>query len=167
MAFPLPYRAPLERYTQQNDVDIYVMAGLIRQESEFNPQAVSVAKARGLTQIEPSTGKDLARRLKVTYSLPKLFQPEFNLQLGTYYFSWLTKQLNGNTEAALASYNAGMSRARTWLKWNEYQEPAEFIETVPIAQTHEYIQAVLRNAAAYREIYATPATTRATAKAAE
>jgi soluble lytic murein transglycosylase len=156
MAFPLPYRTPLERYTMEHSVDIYLMAGLIRQESEFDPQAVSVAKARGLTQIEPSTGRDLARRLKLTYSLAKLFQPEFNLQLGTYYFSWLTKQLNGNTEAALASYNAGMSRAKTWLTWNEYKEPAEFIETVPITQTHDYIQAVLRNAATYREIYAMP-----------
>ena len=160
MAFPLPYREPLERYTQQHDVDIYLMAGLIRQESEFDPQAVSVAKARGLAQIEPSTGRDLARRLKLTYSLPKLFQPDFNLQLGTYYVSMLTKQLGGNTEAVLASYNAGMSRAKTWLTWNEYKEPAEFIETVPITQTREYIQAVLRNAATYREIYAMPAASR-------
>lgn len=164
MAFPLPYRAPLDRHTKQYDVDLYLMAGLIRQESEFDPKAVSVAKARGLTQIMPSTGRDLAKRLKVSYSLPKLLEPEFNLQLGTYYFSWLTKQLNGNTEATIASYNAGMSRAKTWLTWNEFKEPAEFIETVPITQTREYVQAVLRNAAAYREIYASPAPARTAAE---
>lgn len=164
MAFPLPYRAPLERHTKQYDVDMYLMAALIRQESEFDPKAVSVAKARGLTQIMPSTGRDLAQRLKVPYSLERLTQPEYNLQLGTYYFSWLTKQLNGNTEATIASYNAGMSRAKTWLKWGEFREPAEFIETVPITQTREYIQAVLRNAAAYREIYAAPAPLRASAE---
>lgn len=164
MAFPLPYREPLQRFTQQHEVDMYLMAGLVRQESEFDPQALSVAKARGLAQIEPATGRDLARRLKVPYSLAKLYQPEYNLQLGTYYFSWLTKQLNGNTEAALASYNAGMTRAKTWLKWNEYKEPAEFIETVPITQTREYIQAVMRNAATYREIYGTTAASRAAAE---
>ncbi|MEO8097983.1 MAG: transglycosylase SLT domain-containing protein [Acidobacteriota bacterium] len=153
LAFPLPYRDALERHTRKQDVDLYLMAALIRQESEFDPEAVSVTNARGLSQIEPSTGRDLAKRLNLTYALPKLFQPEYNLQLGTFYFSWLTKQLGGNTEAALASYNAGMTRAKSWLKWGEFREPAEFIETVPITQTREYIQAVLRNAAAYREIY--------------
>jgi soluble lytic murein transglycosylase len=153
LAFPLPYRQPLDRYAQSYGVDPYLMAALIRQESEFNPQAVSVTNARGLSQIEPYTGRDLAARLRVAYSLPKLFQPEYNLQLGTYYVSMLTKQFEGNMEAVLASYNAGPSRAKTWLRWEEYREPAEFIETVPITQTREYIQAVLRNAAAYREIY--------------
>lgn len=157
LAFPLPFRPGLERYTEQHSVDMYLMAALIRQESEFDPQAVSVTNARGLTQIEPSTGRDLAKRLRVTYTLPKLFQPDYNLQLGTFYFSWLTKQLNGNTEAALASYNAGMTRAKTWLKWGEFREPAEFIETVPLTQTRDYIQSVLRNAAAYRKIYEGPA----------
>ncbi|MFM2125966.1 MAG: hypothetical protein RL328_2417 [Acidobacteriota bacterium] len=156
-AFPLPFRTGLERYTEQHSVDLYLMAALIRQESEFDPKAVSVTNARGLTQIEPSTGRDLAKRLRVTYTLPKLFQPDYNLQLGTFYFSWLTKQLNGNTEAALASYNAGMTRAKQWLKWGDFREPAEFIETVPITQTRDYIQSVLRNAAAYREIYEGPA----------
>jgi soluble lytic murein transglycosylase len=156
LAFPLPFRASLDKHTQQYGVDTYLMAALIRQESEFDPQAVSVTDARGLSQIEPATGRDLSGRLHVTYTLPKLFQPDFNIQLGAFYFDWLTKQLGGNTEAALASYNAGLSRAKTWLKWDEYREPAEFIESVPITQTREYIQAVLRNAAAYREIYGAP-----------
>jgi soluble lytic murein transglycosylase len=156
LAFPLPYRSSLERFTNQYGVDTYLMAALIRQESEFDPQVVSVTGARGLSQIQPTTGKDLAGRIKVTYTAAKLFQPDYNIQLGTFYVDHLTKQLGGNVEAALASYNAGMSRAKVWLKWGDFREPAEFIETVPITQTREYIQAVLRNAWAYREIYEGP-----------
>lgn len=153
LAFPLPFRNNLERFTEQHSVDMYLMAALIRQESEFDPQAVSVTKARGLTQIDPRTGPDLAKRLRLRYTPSRLFEPEFNLQLGTYYFGMLTKQLNGNTEAALASYNAGMTRAKAWMKWGDFREPAEYVETVPITETRDYIQSVLRNAAAYREIY--------------
>jgi soluble lytic murein transglycosylase len=153
LAFPLPYRAPLERYTQQYNVDTYLMAALIRQESEFDPDVVSVTGARGLTQVQPTTGKDLAHRLKLTFTPAKLFVPEYNLQLGTFYFDWLTRQLGGDVEAVLASYNAGMSRAKQWQKWGDFREPAEFIETIPITQTRDYVQAVRRNAVAYREIY--------------
>jgi peptidoglycan lytic transglycosylase len=155
LAFPLPYRSDLERYSKENGLDPYLIAALIRQESEFDPKAVSPANARGLTQIEPPTGRELSRRLKVpAYTTAKLFQPQVNLQLGTYYFKSLSASLSGKPEVALAAYNAGLSRARAWLTWGEFREPAEFIETVPFSQTRGYIQAVLRNADVYRRLYA-------------
>ena len=158
LAFPMPYRADLERFAKQNDLDPFLMAALIRQESEFNPNAVSVANARGLMQIEPVTGRELSRRLQVKpYSTPRLFQPALNLQLGSYYLKSIVANLNGRLEAALAAYNAGPSRARSWLSWGEFREPAEFIETVPFSQTRSYIQTVLRNADVYRRLYGTAA----------
>lgn len=153
LAFPLPYRAPLDRFTAQYNIDSFLMAALIRQESEFDPQAVSVTGARGLSQIQPTTGREQAQKLKLAFTAAKLFQPEFNLQLGTFYFDWLTKQLSGDVDAVLASYNAGLSRAKQWKKWGDFREPAEFIETIPLTQTRDYVQAVRRNAVAYREIY--------------
>jgi soluble lytic murein transglycosylase len=153
LAFPLPYREDLERFARQYNLDPFLLAGLIRQESEFDPQARSVAGARGLTQIQPATGRDIGKALKVAFSPARLYQPVYNLQFGSYYLRWTTDQVGGREEAALAAYNAGLTRARQWLKWAEFTEPAEFIETVPITQTREYIQAVLRNAAVYRQIY--------------
>jgi soluble lytic murein transglycosylase len=154
LAFPLPYRADLERFSKKNGLDVFLVAALIRQESEFDPKVVSYANARGLTQILPSTGRELSRRLKLQpYSVAKLFQPSYNLQLGTYYLQSLTEQTGGRIEAALAAYNAGLSRARSWLGWGDFQEPAEFIETVPFYQTRSYIQTVLRNADMYRRVY--------------
>jgi len=154
LAFPLPYRTDLERFSKQNNLDPFLMAALIRQESEFDAKVTSRANARGLTQIEPATGRELSRKLKIPkYTTAKLFQPSLNLQFGTYYLRLVTDQLGGHTEAALAAYNAGMTRAKSWLTWGNFQEPAEFVETVPFTQTRGYIQAVLRNADAYRRIY--------------
>jgi soluble lytic murein transglycosylase len=155
LAFPMPYRIDLERFSKQNGLDPFLVAALIRQESEFNPKAVSRANARGLTQILPSTGRELSRRLKVRpYSTAKLFQPVVNLQLGSFYLKTMIDQLGGHWEAALAAYNAGLTRAHSWLTWAEFREPAEFIETVPFSETRNYIQTVLRNADVYRRLYA-------------
>jgi soluble lytic murein transglycosylase len=154
LAFPLPYRAELERFAKLNGLDPFLVAALIRQESEFNPKAVSRMNARGLTQILPGTGRELSRKLKVkAYGTASLFVPAVNLQLGTFYLKTIVDNLGGRWEAALAAYNAGPSRAKSWSSWGEFREPAEFIETVPFSETRNYIQTVLRNADTYRRIY--------------
>jgi soluble lytic murein transglycosylase len=156
LAFPMPYRADLERFSKQNGLDPFVVAALIRQESEFDPKAVSPANARGLTQIMPATGRELSRRLKVkSFTTAALFQPTINLELGTFYLKSLTAQTGGRMEAALASYDAGLTRARAWLTWGDFREPAEFIETIPFSETRNYVQTVLRNADVYRRLYGT------------
>jgi len=155
LAFPLPYRADLERYARQNDLDPFLVAGLARQESEFNPKAVSGSSARGLTQIMPTTGRELSRQLRIKpYSTASLFQPQVNLKLGAFYLKSVADSVSGRWEAALAAYNAGLSRAKDWSKWGDFREAAEFVETVPFTQTREYIQIVLRNADIYRQLYA-------------
>ncbi len=154
LAFPLPYRTDVETFSKQNGLDLFLMAALIRQESEFNPKAVSKTGARGLAQIQPATGKDLSRRLKLTnYSSAGLFQPRLNVELGAYYLKMLLGSVGGREDAALAAYDAGLTHARAWLTWGDFREQAEFIETVPFTETHAYVQAVLRNADMYRRLY--------------
>jgi soluble lytic murein transglycosylase len=157
LAFPLPWRDDLERFSRQNELDPFLVAALIRQESEFNPKAVSRADARGLTQIRPITGRELSRKLQVRpYSTPMLFQPVVNLRLGTHHLRAMIDRLDGKIELALAAYNAGPTRALAWRNWAEFREPAEFIETIPFTETREYVQTVLRNADVYRRLYAGP-----------
>ena len=83
-----------------------------------------------------------------------LFQPSMNLRLGTTYLRSLLDQWGGKWEETLASYNAGKTHVLEWVKWADFQEPAEFVETIPFTETREYVQSVMRNAAAYRRIYA-------------
>ncbi len=161
LAFPLPYRQALQRYAKAHNLDLYLLAGLIRQESEFNPRAVSPAGARGLMQILPTTGRQLGRTLKAgNIRAASLFNADLNIRLGAYYFRSLIDGWQGSEEAALASYNSGKQRVDDWMTWASYREPAEFVESIPFTETRTYVQAVLRNAWMYRRIYAVRAETR-------
>ena len=165
LLFPLPYQKDLVRSAQQQNLDPYMMAALIRQESEFDPQALSPRHAYGLTQVEPATGRALARRAGIRrFSNRALFQPALNLKLGATYLRALLDQWGGQWEQTLASYNAGKSHVNDWIAWNQYQEPAEFVESIPFTETRDYVEAVLRNATVYRQLYARQASAGAARK---
>lgn len=155
LAFPMPYREDLEKRSAQQSIDPNLLAALIRQESEFDPRAVSRSRAVGLTQILPSTGRDLSRKLKLgPFRGSMLYKPEVNVHMGAYYLRWLLTSLDNKYEAALAAYNAGKTRAVRWLGWfGDDLEQAEFIECIPFSETRDYIQIVLRNADIYRKLY--------------
>jgi soluble lytic murein transglycosylase len=155
--YPLPYRDSFEKHSRANSLDAFLMAGLVRQESEFNPRAVSRANAIGLSQIRPGTGRQISRNLRIGYRTSLLYDADANLRMGTWHLRKMIDSLNGDTVAALAAYNAGKSRADAWLTWGDFREPAEFIETIPFTETRDYVQIVLRNADMYRRLYGTPA----------
>jgi soluble lytic murein transglycosylase len=156
LLFPMPYQKDLVRNAKVQNLDPYVMAALIRQESEFNPKAISHKNAYGLTQLLPATGKQMAKKGGVRrFRTSMLFQPSTNLQLGSRYLRSILDEWGGKWEQTLASYNAGKTRVDDWVNWAAFQEPAEFVETIPFTETREYVQAVLRNAAIYRRLYGT------------
>lgn len=150
--FPLPYEAALRRTAAQNGIDPMLAAGLMRQESSFQADAVSKAGAVGLMQVLPKTGRLLARQLHVRYSRTKLYEPEYNLLLGVHYLAELLRT-QGSPEAALGAFNAGEDRVAAWQAERHADELPELVESVPFTETREYIQIVLRNAEVYRLIY--------------
>ncbi len=155
--FPRPWWTDLKKYSSTNGLDPFLVASLIRQESEFNPDAVSHANAFGLMQVLPSTGRKVAHSMKVRrFSSEQLLVPDVNLQLGTRYFRELVDHFNGHVEYALAAYNAGTDRVESWLSVGKYRDPTEFVESIPFTETREYVQAVLRNATLYKQLYGTP-----------
>jgi soluble lytic murein transglycosylase len=155
--FPKAYWSDLRKYSVLNGLDPYLVASLIRQESEFNTLALSRANAVGLMQLLPKTGKNVAKQVKLKgYSAPQLFTPAVNLQLGTRYFKDMVDKYDGQFEYALAAYNAGTDRVGEWLGQGHYRDPQEFVESIPFTETREYVQAILRNANVYRQLYGTP-----------
>ena len=155
--FPKAYWPDLSKYSTQNGLDPYLVASLIRQESEFNAAAISHANAVGLMQLLPGTGKTVAKQVKLRgYTAPQLYTPAVNLQLGTRYFKDMVDKYNGQYEYALAAYNAGTDRVEEWLGQGHYRDPQEFVESIPFTETREYVQAILRNASVYRQLYGMP-----------
>jgi soluble lytic murein transglycosylase len=152
--FPLPWGDELHSRASLHGIDPYLVAGLIRQESEFDPNARSRAGALGLMQIMPATGRSLARKAGIArHATDHLFIPERSLSLGTLHFREVLDRFGGNLIHTLAGYNAGESRVDQWVLRENFEEPAEFVESIPFTETRGYVQSVLRNAEVYRRLY--------------
>jgi soluble lytic murein transglycosylase len=154
--FPEPYWTTIKAESAKNGLDPYLVASLIRQESEFNPSVISYANAWGLMQLLPSTGRTLARQEGMThFETYQLLDPDTNIRLGTRYLKQMLDKFGGVPEYALAAYNAGDNRVEDWQAAGPYSGMDEFVESIPFTQTREYVQAILRNIEIYREIDAT------------
>jgi soluble lytic murein transglycosylase len=154
--FPKPYWLDLTTYSSRNGLDPYLVASLVRQESAFNPNAVSRASAVGLMQLLPKVGRGVARQEKLKhFNATQLFMPSTNLRLGTRYLRTMVDKF-GSFEYALAAYNAGSDRVEDWLGAGRYRDPQEFVESIPFTETREYVENILRNASLYRQLYGTP-----------
>jgi soluble lytic murein transglycosylase len=150
--YPLPYESVIRREAAKNDFDPMLAAGLMRQESTFQSDALSPQNAIGLMQVVPKTGRLLAKQLRVRFSPARLFEPEYNIQLGMLYISGLVK-LTGAPAYALAAFDAGEDRIAAWKAERNYDEIPELVESIPFSETRDYVQIVLRNSEVYRMIY--------------
>lgn len=154
LVFPRPYWQELSADAQNLGLDPYLVTSLIRQESEFNPGAVSRANAYGLMQLVPATGKMLAKRQgERHFSTNELLEPSENLRLGTTYLRENIDRYGGQIEYALASYNAGDTPVRQWIASGDYKDIPEWVESIPYSETRDYVQSILRNREVYRAVY--------------
>ncbi len=153
VAYPILHEDALLEESRRNSLDPALVAGLIRQESGWNPRAVSVASARGLMQLLPSVGNSIASRKGYPHwSSVLLFEPDANVELGT---AHLAASLHGGVpvEQALAAYNAGGSRVTRWSTRPGVDDPELWTEWIPFVETRDYVRIVTRNAAVYRALY--------------
>jgi soluble lytic murein transglycosylase len=151
-AYPLPFSGSIKQWSVHAGIDPMLTAGLIRQESAFAPDAHSGANALGLMQLLPKTARQMAKKAKVGYSHSLLFDPDYNVRLGTIYVAGLKNDF-GSVESALAAYNAGEDRVNSWTAGQSYRDLAEFVDSIPFTETREYVEIVTRNADIYRKLY--------------
>jgi soluble lytic murein transglycosylase len=151
--FPEPWWETIKSESAKNNLDPYLVASLIRQESEFNPSVISYANAYGLMQLLPTVGKSMAHQEGLSgFATYQLLDPATNIRLGTRYLHEGMNKFGGVTEYALAAYNAGDSRVVDWQAAGPYQGIDEFVESIPFTQTREYVESILRNVEIYKEI---------------
>ncbi len=152
--FPMPYEKSLRARSKPHKLDPYLMAALIRQESEFNPGAISSAGARGLMQIMPATGKRIAARLGIRgFRSRHLYRADTSLRFGTFHFRKIQDRFKHRIAYTLAAYNAGEHRVEEWMTRENFKDLEEFTETIPFTETRGYVQSVFRNAQIYRALY--------------
>ena len=154
VVYPFPYRQLVTSRARELDLDPYLLAGLIRQESAFVPEIVSPAGAIGLTQVMPATGRQLAGAVGPRdFRTEMLETAELNVHLGTRFLSELFSRYDGNIPLILSAYNAGPTRANRWRRLPEATDPHRFTERIPFAETRGYVKNVTRNRALYRWLY--------------
>jgi TolA-binding protein len=172
MLYPIAYKDAVFSNSEKNDLSPLLVLALMLEESRYNPKAISWAGAYGLTQIMPSTGRDIARSLKIQpFNTEMLLQPELNIRMGAWYLGGLVRRfservdkiLGGNipesessytaTMLALGAYNGGETRVRRWIDQYGIEDIDEFVENIPISETKRYIKKVCDSYEVYKSLY--------------
>ena len=156
--FPFPYRGVIEAEAAEHCLDPLLVAAIVRQETRFTPTAVSRAGARGISQVMPPTGREVAQRLAIRPWNPDLlFQPDFNLHIGNRFLVDRFHVDSFPVYAAIAAYNAGAQRVDRWRRWPEFPDADLFVERVAIPETRNYVRIVYASYLWYRRTYGAPA----------
>ena len=155
IVYPFPYRQQVARSSHERDLDPFLVAGLIRQESMFRPDARSPAGAVGLMQLMPATARQVAQQQGMGSSLPpsRLEDPSVNLRLGTHFLRQMLNQFDGSVTDALAAYNAGPGNASRWQGFDEHSDVNVFVPHIPFRETRHYVRIVQQNARIYAALY--------------
>jgi soluble lytic murein transglycosylase len=154
--YPLDYQEPIRNWATMNRLPPHLVFGIIRQESAFDKNAQSWAGARGLMQLMPATARELAGKLGVSYSHDKLSDPEYNVRLGTLYFSHVLDLFGGNVDLALAGYNGGPYRIKRMWREAGASDMDRFLEGLDLEESKTYVKRILLLSDSYRQLYPFP-----------
>lgn len=153
LLYPRSEWSVVRRYARLDGLDPYLVMGLIRQESAFDPRATSITGARGLMQMEPYTAVDRVRgRRRRRRVVRALYSPAYNIRAGCLYLRGLLRSFNNGLPETLAAYNAGDIRVSQWIANSKVDDPDEFLETIPFTDTRAYVEMVLRDRMIYHAL---------------
>lgn len=149
--FPVPYQKVIDEYCKKYSVDKWFVTALIKAESNFNEDAVSHAGAKGIMQVTDETFSFCRENTDI--KTPDIFSPDANIHAGVWYLSYLIKKYDGNTQNALAAYNAGMGNVDKWLKDTRYSSDGKTLKEIPFSETVRYTEKINRYKIIYNILY--------------
>lgn len=154
MKYPIGYNSTIQKYSKEYNLDPYLIASIINVESSYDKEAISPKSAKGLMQISPQTGQWASEELNIEdYSEDKLFQPEINIRIGSWYLDRLKTEFNDDLDLILIAYNAGSGNLSKWLDNEEYSENGRNITHIPFKETEDYLVRVKKNHKIYSTFY--------------
>jgi len=145
------YSEYVSKYSQEYNVDENLIYAIIKAESNFEADAVSVKNAQGLMQLIYSTAEDVARRNGIELTEENILYPEINIKIGTYYISTLLERYEC-LEVALAAYNAGSGNIDKWIDNGTIKADGSDIENIPFKETNTYVRKIMRDYKIYSEL---------------
>ena len=159
--YPFDFRQTIEKQAEKTGLPASLIAGIIRQESAFDPRATSPVGARGLMQLMPGTAREVSGKVGMAYAPDRLYDPQVSVRLGSTYFKEVLDGFDGNVELALAGYNGGPNRIRRL--WNEAGGDAagrgaqldSFLENLYLDESRNYVKRILVLSDSYRQLYPT------------
>jgi soluble lytic murein transglycosylase len=151
--YPIRYIDEISAHTEATSLDPYLIAALIRVESNFRPDVRSPKGATGLMQLMPETARWVAGQLRLGPDEVDLLDPDVNIRLGTCYLTMLQKDFDDNLVVALAAYNGGRGNVSRWLAEGRWNGQLDDVRNIPFLETRLYVQRVLAVHAWYIRIY--------------
>ena len=152
--YPFPYRAEIEKYSRNYNVDKFLAVSVMKVESNFHDDARSGSGAVGLMQLMPETAGWIAYCLnEETPSISEMHDSEKNIKYGIWYLAELQDEFFGNDILALAAYNAGRGNVQRWIQENGWKKDFSDIDAIPYDETRNYVKRVLQCREKYSELY--------------
>ncbi|MBQ9792083.1 MAG: lytic transglycosylase domain-containing protein [Clostridia bacterium] len=142
VSYQVKYNDIILKYAKIYNLDSNVVLAVIKTESNFNASAKSKVGAMGLMQIMPDTAKEIAFKLKEDYVYEMLYDVDTNIEYGCYYIRYLLNMFDEDYNLAIASFNAGFSNVKMWLKNVEYSMDGKNLTYIPFKETREYVKKV-------------------------
>ena len=152
---PFQYRALVEDYSREQELDPALVAAMILNESSFKPDAESRLGARGLMQLMPGTAEWVANKLNEPYDFDRMYDPETNIRFGCWFLGYLSRKFDGDPVKMIAGYHAGGGAVEEWLANPAYSQDGELTE-IPYEGTDRYVQKVMKAYEIYIKHYYTP-----------
>ncbi len=148
--YPLKYEDCIDKCSEKYGLDKFLVMGVISAESRFSEDAVSPKHAKGLMQLKDDTAYWCAEKYGIE---GEIYEAEVNIEIGCAYLSYLMDLFGGDEENALAAYNAGQGNVKKWLADSRYSADGKELDTIPYAETREYVERVGKREQIYKRLY--------------